>query len=361
MAQKKRKDGRYQRRITLSDGRKKTVYGRTMAELNAAVRDIQSQDDAGLEVDDHTTVGEWAKIWLTTYKADKRPATVRMYRDCYNLHIMETLGGMELRNVKPVHIRRVLSGVADKSESLQHKVLITMRQIFDSARLNHLINYDPTEGLKITPHARPEKKKYLTLPESALLMDVVTEPRARVFCALCLYCGLRREEALGLRWTDFTTLDGVPVLVVNRAVSFPAGGNQPDPSMELKTKAAHRTIGLPEVLQQILAETPHTSEYVVPTAKGQVMTQSAFVKMWKTYVQSCYPEHIHPHMLRHTYATYLYRMGINICTAKQLMGHSSIQMTEKIYTHLEKEDGVSVVGRMNDFYAGHTVRIATAV
>ena len=358
MAQKKRKDGRYQRRITLSDGRKKTVYGRTMTELNAAVRDIQSQDDAGLEVDDHTTVGEWAKIWLTTYKADKRPATVRMYRDCYNLHIMETLGGMELRNVKPVHIRRVLSGVADKSESLQHKVLITMRQIFDSARLNHLINYDPTEGLKITPHARPEKKKYLTLPESALLMDVVTEPRARVFCALCLYCGLRREEALGLRWEDISA--SMDRLVINRAVSFPAGGNRHDLSMELKSKAAHRMIGIPKQLQAVLADTPHISDYVVPTAKGKIMTQSAFVKMWKTYVKSCYPEHIYPHMLRHTYATTLYRAGIDLRTAQQLLGHSSIQMTAEIYTHLEAEDGIAVTVRLEDYLSGNTVRIATA-
>lgn len=358
MAQKKRKDGRYQRILTLSDGRKKAVYGRTLAELNAAVRAIQAQDDAGLEVDDHTTVGEWARIWLTTYKADKRPATIRMYRDCYNLHIMETIGGMELRDVKPVHIRRVLSGVADKSESLQHKVLITMRQIFDTARLNHLITYNPTESLKITPHARPEKKKYLTLPESALLMDQVTEPRARAFCALCLYCGLRREEALGLRWDDISA--ACDRLVINRAVSFPAGSNQPDPSMELKSKAAHRMIGIPKQLQAVLAKTPHLSDYVVPTSKGKVMTQSAFKKMWKNHIQSCYPEHIYPHMLRHTYATTLYRAGIDLRTAQQLLGHSSIQMTAEIYTHLEAEDGIAVTVRLEDYLSGNTVRIATA-
>lgn len=50
---KKRKDGRYQRKITLSDGRQKIVYGRTLAELNTAEDALREQDNAGLKVGDH--------------------------------------------------------------------------------------------------------------------------------------------------------------------------------------------------------------------------------------------------------------------------------------------------------------------
>ena len=145
-----------------------------------------NQDTAGLEVGDHTLVGEWAKIWLKNYKSDLRAATIKMYRDSYNLHIMEQIGYMELRNVKPVHIRQVMASVASRSESLQRKVLLTMRQLFEEARLNHLIIDNPTEGIKITPHAKAEKKKALLPNEVDILMNVVVEPRARVFCALCL-------------------------------------------------------------------------------------------------------------------------------------------------------------------------------
>ena len=350
MALKKRKDGRYQRRVTLSNGKTKLVYGRTQAEVNAAARQALTDDAAGLEVGDSTTVGEWAKIWLTTYKSDLRPATVRMYRDAYNLHIMDIIGSMELRAVRPVHIRRVLSGVADLSESLQHKVLITARQIFTSARQNHLISSDPTEGLKITRHAKPKRKEYLTPAEYARLLEDVTEPRARVFCALCIYCGLRREEALGLRWTDI----GPAGLIVARAVSFPAGSNHHDPSMELKSPAANRIVPIPAALRLILAETPHASEYVVPNARGQIMTQSAYRKMWSTYVEPHFPLPIHAHMLRHTYATNLYRAGVDLRTAQQLLGHASIQMTANIYTHLEAADSLQVVDRLDNYFAAAT-------
>lgn len=350
MALKKRKDGRYQRRVTLSNGKTKLVYGRTQAEVNAAARRAMADDDAGLEVGDSTTVGEWAKIWLTTYKADLRPATVRMYRDAYNLHIMDIIGNMELRAVRPVHIRRVLSGVADLSESLQHKVLITARQIFTSAKQNHLISSDPTEGLKITRHAKPKRKEYLTPTEYTRLLEDVTEPRARVFCALCIYCGLRREEALGLRWTDI----GPAGLIVARAVSFPAGSNRHDPSMELKSPSANRIVPIPAALRLILAETPRASEYVVPNARGQIMTQSAYRKMWTTYVEPHFPLPIHAHMLRHTYATNLYRAGVDLRTAQQLLGHASIQMTANIYTHLEAADSLQVVDRLDNYFAAAT-------
>ncbi len=194
---KKRADGRYQRKITLSDGRQKVVYGRTLAELAAAEQALRADDQAGLAVGDRTLVGEWAKVWLATYKQNLRAATVKMYRSSYNNHIMAALGGMELREVKPVHIRTVMAGVADRSESLQHKVLLTMRQMFEAAKLNGLILRDPTDGVKTTPHARPQKKKHLAPAELQELTQAPIEPRARVFCALCLLLILRPAQRGG--------------------------------------------------------------------------------------------------------------------------------------------------------------------
>ncbi len=341
---KKRPDGRYQRKLTLSDGRQKLVYGRTLPQLNAAVAAVRAEDSAGLTVGDHTLVGDWAKTWLHSYKTDLRAATLRMYRDTYNLHIMPVIGTLELREVKPVHVRAVMAGVADKSGSLQHKVLITLRQIFTTARQNRLILADPTDGIKITPHAVPEKKKYLTADEAAQLMAAVTEPRARAFCALCLYCGLRREEALGLQWADL----GGGSLTVRRAVTFL--GNQPDPVNELKTKAAHRTIPIPDPLRDVLDATPRLSVFVVPTSSGEIMTSSAFRHLWGTHVKKMVDFSLSPHMLRHTYATTLYRAGIDLRTAQRLMGHSSIQMTANVYTHLEQADAMDAVEQLNAYF-----------
>ena len=341
---KRRADGRYQRKVTLSDGRQKIVYGRTEAELKAAVSSLLSEDDAGLQVGDHTLVGEWAKIWLSSYKLSLRAATVRMYRGCYNKHIMPVLGCMELRDVRPVHVRKVMSSIADKSESTQSKVLLTMRQLFETARQNSLLLRNPCDGIKITRHAKSTAKKYLTPEQADTLMRTVTEPRARAFCALCLYAGLRKEEALGLRWDDI----GPASMAISRGVTFP-DGNQPDPSMELKNRASRRVLPIPKKLREVLLATPHIGEYVVPTSTGEVMTSTVYQRLWKSSVASLLDFPLHAHMLRHTYATTLYRAGVDLRTAQQLLGHATIQMTAEIYTHLEAEDSLKAVHRIDEY------------
>ena len=148
-------------------------------------------------------------------------------------------------------------------------------------------------------------------------MNVVVEPRARVFCALCLYCGLRKEEALGLQWSDIQSSS----LTIRRAMTFL--NNQQDPVDDLKTKAAHRVVPIPDKLRSVLLDTPHLSRYIVPAADGGDMTRSAFTRLWNSHVAALVPFSLHPHMLRHTYATTLYRAGVDLRTAQKLIGRGA--------------------------------------
>lgn len=98
--------------------------------------------------------------------------------------------------------------------------------------------------------------------------------------------------------------------------------------------------------------TPHLSRYIVPAADGGNMTRSAFTRLWNSHVAALVPFSLHPHMLRHTYATTLYRAGVDLRTAQKLMGHSSIQVTADIYTHLEQEDSLHVADKLNEYLSG---------
>lgn len=344
---KKRKDGRYQKKLLLSDGRQKIVYGRTLSELNAAADAIRDQERHGLVIGDTTLVGEWAKIGITKYKSGVRPATFSMYRTIYNTHIMPMIGGMRLRDVRPVHCRNILHDVEKSSYSLQRKVIITLQQLFSTAVDNGLISQSPAKGLKAKHNEGPQKNKLVSRAEQVSLFEnaeKASDPRLLVFIGLCLYCGLRREEALGLQWGDIS----VDSLTISRAVSF--AGNQPDPSFLPKSSAAYRTIPIPGPLRKILDLTPRTSLFVVPSAAGSVMTQTAFRRMWE---KLRLPFHLTPHMLRHTYATNLYYAGVDLRTAQYLLGHSSIEMTAKIYTHLQASDALSVADKIDaQFSAG---------
>ncbi len=340
---KKRADGRYYRHISLPDGSAKYIYGTSAGEVNAKIRDIFKEAETGVKLNDTTLVGEWAAEWLKTYKTNLREHTKMSYLNSYNGHIAPILESMQLKLVRAVDIQKVMNGVSDKSEDLQRKVLNTMKQIFETAIQNRLIAINPCNGIKITPHDTDERIKFLTPAQQKKLLESVTEPRARVFSALGLYCGLRREESLGLMWTDIKGSK----LTVNRAVTFLK--NQQDPDHSLKSKAAHRTIPIPKPLMEILKETPREGLYIINAAHGREMTLMAYRRMWE-YVTSAVKFDVHSHMLRHTYATSLYRADIDLKTAQYLLGHSDIKMTAEIYTHIQNDKMQSAAGKLNQLF-----------
>ncbi len=346
---KKRADGRYQRKLLLPSGRTRTVYGRTLAALKRAEDLARDEDRAGLKVGDTTTVARWAAIWLQTYKGDLRPNTVRMYQSTLALHILPQIGTLQVRDLRPLHCQAILRSVADRSESLQRKVRFTLRQMCKAARLNGLMLRDPTEGLTITPQPKSEKMPCLSQADAAALVQAVRQlpdKRAAAFVGLCLYCGLRREEALGVQWGDIKGNR----LTVTRAVTH-AGGNQPDRSMRLKSDAARRVLPIPTPLAEILTETPRMALWVIPAMRGGPITSSAFRSLWRK-VQAVTPVAVHPHMLRHTYATTLYHAGVDLRTAQKLLGHASITMTADVYTHIGEADTIGAIAQIDKYLIG---------
>lgn len=326
---KKRADGRYAKKITLPDGTQKFVYGSSPAEVNRKARELLAEAEAGMKVGDNTTVGEWTVEWFATYKRGLKANTLTGYRNAYNNHIYPVMASLPLKQVRGVHVQRVMNDVAEKSESLQRQVLLTMKQIFATAMQNGLILRNPCDGIKITPRTTDDRIKVLSPEQQDDLLQKVTDPRARLFCALGLYCGLRRGEILGLMWSD---IHG-DVLSVRRAVAF--NGNQQDEDHTPKSKAAFRDLPIPPPLQEILASTPRTGLYLFTTAAGHEMTHISFVRMW-AHVTKAVDFYVHPHMLRHSYATSLYRAGIDLKTAQYMLGHSDIKMTANIYTHIQQ-------------------------
>ena len=216
---------------------------------------------------------------------------------------------------------------------------------------------DPADGVKAAGPP-PKEVDPLTPDQAAALLAAVKGTQTETFCRLCLHAGLRREEALALRW-DCVHLDGpAPFLEVRRALRWPTNA-APEISDRLKSKAAKRDIPLPASLAAHLraVRAATGSLFVIHNREGGPVSYSSWRSLWRVVEARTAGERgkvgdkvrnhavvisldfpVHPHQLRHTYCTRLILGGVDVKRVQYLMGHASARITLEIYTKLMSSD-----------------------
>ena len=309
----------------------------------------------GQPVDSSITLAKYIEIWLEQV-APKKLAASTLVRDRQDIRrILPALGHYKLTELNKEILRDFYDAMrreknentgdplAEKTVEGIHSCLCGI--LSDAVEAGYITHNPAWRAYKMKGAS---KERPVADEETVQRLITALETQSlkyEVYYKLILATGMRRGEACGLRWSDI----GPTSMVIVRGVTFP-DGNLPDPRMELKNKASQRILPIPARLRTILEQTPHTSEYVVPSPSGEVMTSSCYERMWNTCVRPKVDYPIHAHMLRHTYATTLYHAGIDLRTAQQLLGHATIQMTAHIYTHLEAADSLTSVHQLNEFW-----------
>ena len=87
--------------------------------------------------------------------------------------------------------------------------------------------------------------------------------------------------------------------------------------------------------------------YLFLTENGELINDSNISRAWKRFLKRCGVEYIKFHALRHTYATKQFEANIPLKTVSSLLGHSSIEVTSNIYTHVRKEQKEKSIDILN--------------
>lgn len=359
--------GRYRKRIKDTDGKYVAIYGRTPEELEAKLRDAEQLIEAAAFNRETPTVEQYAAQWMALHEPYIRPRTAIDYRSIIKNHIVGVIGGLRMCDVRPSDAKRVAAKVAAMSASVYDRTYMLMRQIFGAALDDGLIQTDPTVSLPTSGGQEAAERKALDDEEVETLLDAIKGLPVEVFIYLGLYAGLRREEILGLQWSNVHLAGETPYLSVRTACHWEH--NRPIIDVELKTKAAKRDIPIPPQLATILRQVNRTGNTVIADRHGLPLTETQFRNMWhavtcrqvkersytkyingqkikKTIVPQlgqrvrnrnyCYTIafDVTPHILRHTYITNLLLAGVDVKTVQYLAGHERAKITLDIYAHL---------------------------
>lgn len=323
--------------------RKKITYY-TVAELNRKRREIEQKQNENI-LDENTTVSTWCNKWLETYKKGKIiDYSYKHYESVINNYIISKIGNIEINKIKSIQLQSILNECENMSKSHINFLYITIKQIFDKAVLNDLILKNPALSLE-KPQGTVNSRRTLTEEEQQLFLQCAKSHKHGPMFMMMYYCGLRPQEARALTWSDID--------LKNKSVSVRNAVEKGKKTIKsTKTESGRRNIPIPDEYIPYLKNLKKSDIYIFPAPeKGGIISEKSYLRMWHSLLRDMditngaklyrnkiilhsVDTKITPYFLRHTYATSLAEKNVPMKTAQYLLGHSSIEVTANIYTHV---------------------------
>lgn len=324
---------KYRKTFTV-DGKRYTVWANTEEELIQKYCLKKNDVENGRVIySGSMTVRTWTEQAIKIYKTNVTKDTLYNHTCQIEKHILSQIGGMSLRSVKPIHCQAIMNAQADYSESHIKMIHTHLKWIFARAIDNQLIAVNPAANL-VLPKGDEGSRRSITDHEREHVLKVCEDDRFLLFLCM-LYCGCRPMEAAGLEGRDIDDH-----LLHIRGT---------------KTKNSDRYVPIPEALWKRIKDVKGFDPVCVNSA-GRKHSESSYkrlrsalkralnismgCRMYRNALVPPFPlaEDFVPYDLRHTYCTDLQKAGVDVRVAQKLMGHSSIEVTANIYTHVDTNE-----------------------
>ena len=276
--------------------------------------------------------GTYADQWYDTFKKKKvRPKTQVTYEYLLRKHINPFFGEMMIGQISVSTVQRFYDAKCDLSKSTLHQCSVILHQIFKAAIEDRLIDFNPTESVRLTYSQRVQPREAL---QDEDIRDIIRQlPRLKGsdsrLINLMIYTGMRRGEIVGLRWEDIDFDNDL--IHVRRAVTFIS--NKPILG-ETKSKAGMRDIPLLPELKTVLEKDRREEGYVI--GKGDApITEAMYRRAFERIFKKMELHNATAHVFRHTFLTTA-ASSLDLKTLQTIAGHAS-HVTTMGYVHKRDE------------------------
>lgn len=365
---RRRADGRWEARLRLGNGQRRSVFAKTQRDAVAKLRVLHAEQDAGLRVDGRRqSVERYIQTWLEQRDPRKPSVGLRAlrfttwagYESRMRTHVVPVIGKVAIGQVTPEHVRAVLAKTAASGVSPTTVAMVrdTLSTILQRAVKDRVLPFNPVQVVDSVPRAKALTRVLKVDEARALIHAAVGDPYEAVI-VLALHTGLRAGELFGLQWQDLSLDAGT--LTVRRSLARVTGeGLQPSAP---KTAASAATIPLTsgavsalrahrlrQIEQRLRAGSAWTeTAYVFTTELGTPVSASNFMRrhFYPIAARAGIPTRRQPdgtqglrlHDLRHGCGTLLVSLGVKPKLVQTILRHSRLATTMDLYVHVYDED-----------------------
>jgi integrase/recombinase XerC len=282
--------------------------------------------------------------YLEHLQVERRLAALTLDTYAHDLAVLRSLveeAGLALTAVQLHHVRRWSATLHARGLSGRTlaRTLSAWRGLYTGLGRQRLVSHNPVDGVR-APRAAKPLPKALSVEHSVGLaefqgdgQDPVLEARDRCIVELLYGCGLRISELVGLDATASTTARGW-VDLASRDVHVLGKGSKRRsvPLGEAAAQAVQAWLALRPRLERPGAgdgQALFLSERGTRLSAPQIR-----VRLRQRALRAGIPTHVHPHMLRHSFASHVLQSSGDLRAVQELLGHASITTTQ-VYTRLD--------------------------
>lgn len=347
----KRKDGRWEGRYISGykeNGRAKysSVYAYSYGDCSQKLQlAMVGNPPKGVPI----TVSELFAMWLTSRKNVIKPSTYSNYRTIYNNYIDETFGKMRVEKVTSFmlncFITELLKHGNMEGDCLSPKsvqaIMIMFKSVFSYGEKEFGLN-NPGKNvalpksefkqIEVFSKAEMEKIRKHALDDDCQILGVI----------LCLYTGLRIGEICALKWEDIDISNRV--IHVRKTLQRIKNPESLSPKTVViidnpKSVKSIRDIPIPDFLlsrlSQIKCNVSFDSYFL--TGTDHYIEPRTYQYRYKVFLKNIHVSYKNFHVLRHTFATECIRLGVDVKTVSELLGHANVRITLERYVHSSME------------------------
>ncbi len=346
----KRKDGRYEGRIPLGyddNGKIKYryLYAKSLSEIKEKMLCAYAGMGNSAEKTCDKTFKELCHEWPASAKLRVKHSSYCCYEKLINKHIIPYFEDISYGELGTPIINEFsdymlkfgkVNGFGGLSAKSVHDILVVMRSVAKYAEREYGFR-NPMRNISV-PKSESKETKVFNKDERGRLQSYLqcnlTESNLGIL--LTMYSGLRIGELCALTWDDIDFQNGIiHVSKTVQRVSRSSGGSKT--AIEItspKSKTSVRDVPLPSFVLDILRQNRHVDGNFILSGTNKPVEPRTMQNRFKAVLKDCGVRSANFHLLRHTYATVCIESGFDAKTVSELLGHSSVNITQPLCSFL---------------------------
>ena len=308
------------------------------------------------------TFEELASLWLENYKTTVKPSTFENVKSKVEKMTEEHFKELKLKKITVAYCQRVVIELS-KNYVLYNHYLSVINRIFKYAVLMDILDSNPFDKV-IKPKSRQTQRKgnFLTKEELKEFLKLAQNATLSYFFPLVhlmAYTGLRQGEVLALKWSDID-FENKKITVDKTAVRIKEKQTIQTP----KTKNSKRVISIDPTTLSILKSWKKDQikiyfkngkhfegdgNFIFTNERAEWVHIHNFIRYFKRFIADHKLKQITPHGLRHTHTSLLFSAGVEPKNISDRLGHSTVQITLDLYTHITEEQRTDTVEKLLEY------------